>query len=65
MNHDYFWLTEAQFARLEPFLPICHLFHHHFSGTNRPPASMMPACRWPCSSSAGRLTKRCCSGPDR
>ena len=21
MNHDYFWLTEAQFARLEPFLP--------------------------------------------
>ena len=21
MDHDYFWLTEAQFARLEPFLP--------------------------------------------
>lgn len=21
MEHDYFWLTEAQFARLEPFLP--------------------------------------------
>ncbi len=21
MNHDHFWLTEAQFARLEPFLP--------------------------------------------
>ena len=21
MNHDHFWLTEAQFARLEPFVP--------------------------------------------
>ena len=21
MNHDHFWLTEAQFARLEPLLP--------------------------------------------
>ena len=21
MNHNHFWLTEAQFARLEPFLP--------------------------------------------
>ncbi len=21
MNHDHFWLTEGQFARLEPFLP--------------------------------------------
>lgn len=21
MNHDHFWLTEAQFAQLEPFLP--------------------------------------------
>jgi transposase len=21
MNHDHFWLTEVQFARLEPFLP--------------------------------------------
>ncbi len=21
MKHDHFWLTEAQFARLEPFLP--------------------------------------------
>ena len=21
MNHDHFWLTKAQFARLEPFLP--------------------------------------------